>query len=71
MEKPLSEITREEWIKWQWTSEIRFGDEERYMIRGSQRTPDEAFEAMMQWDSVQEGLGQINQPESEEVNAEG
>lgn len=65
MEKELSKITREEWIKYQWTDSTQAGDQERMFIQGYQRTPDEAFEAMMQWDGVQEGLGQPEK-ESEE-----
>lgn len=65
MEKKLREITREEWIKWTWIDATQMGDPERIMQQGMQRIPDEAFEAMMQWDAVQEGLDQSIQPESE------
>lgn len=56
VEKKLSEITRKEWIRFQWVDITQMGDQERYMLRGYKRTPDEAMEAMEQWDSVQDAL---------------
>ena len=54
MEKKLSEITRTEWITFNWIDNTNFVDTERMMIRGLARTPDEAAEAMEAWDSTEE-----------------
>ena len=51
--KLLSEITRKEWIKYQWVDVTQFGDA-RKMLQIQLRTPDEAMNAMMQWDSTAE-----------------
>lgn len=51
--KLLSEITRKEWIKYQWVDVTQFGDA-RTMLQIQLRTPDEAMNAMMQWDSTAE-----------------
>ena len=56
IEKSLSEITRKEWIQYQWNDVTQMGDVERFMLRGFKRTPEEAFEAMNQWDCVEEEL---------------
>lgn len=52
MEKKLSEITRNEWITYQWFDATQMGDEERMMGRAFLRTPDEAYTAMMEWDET-------------------
>ena len=56
IEKLLSEITRKEWIQYQWIDVTQMGDAGRFMLRGFKRTPEEAFEAMNQWDCVEEEL---------------
>jgi hypothetical protein len=48
MEKRLSEITREEWISWQWLDVTQIGDEERVFLKRFQRTPEEMYNAMME-----------------------
>lgn len=53
MEKKLSDITRNEWIKYQWADVTQLGDE-RTMLRVHLRTPDEAYQAMMEWDETAE-----------------
>lgn len=54
MEKKLSEITRNEWITIRW-EEIRYvGSEERVFLADGKRTPDEAAQAMDDWDSTAE-----------------
>jgi hypothetical protein len=54
MEKKLLEITRSEWIGWQWIESQSMGEEERTFLRGFRRTPDEAAQAMEDWDSTAE-----------------
>jgi hypothetical protein len=54
MEKELSKITREEWIKYQWFDATQMGDTERMMGRAFLRTPDESYQAMMEWDETAE-----------------
>jgi len=53
MEKKLSEITRQEWIVWNWL-ESTPDEEDRIFVRGYKRTPDEAAQAMEEWDSTAE-----------------
>lgn len=50
--KPLSQITRAEWITYQWLDATAFGDRERMLLRGLERTPDEAAQAARNWDAV-------------------
>ena len=54
MEKKLSEIIRSEWIAFQWMDITQMGDEERKFLRGFGRTPDEAMQAMEEWDMTAE-----------------
>lgn len=54
MEKALSAILRNEWIKYQWFDVSQLGDEERMMRRGFARTPDEAYQSMMEWEETAE-----------------
>lgn len=55
IEKKLSEITRKEWIAWQWQEvSTSFGDEGRVFARGDKKAPDEARQAMEDWDSTEE-----------------
>jgi hypothetical protein len=56
IEKKLEEITRNEWIAFQWV-EIppTMGDDgERVFIPRGRRTPDEAMDAMESWDVTAE-----------------
>jgi hypothetical protein len=53
IEKTLSEITRKEWILYQWIEATQFGDTERYFLRGQERTPDEALNAAQEWDFLE------------------
>lgn len=50
MEKILSEITRKEWIIWQWLETTTMDDKDRHFIAVAKRTPDEAMEAAEEWD---------------------
>jgi hypothetical protein len=62
VEKLLSQITRNEWIKYQWIeTPSSFGDEERLFLRGALRTPDEAYQAMEEWDVTAEERNSANE----------
>ena len=55
MEKKLSEITRSEWIVFQWIEAPQsMGDEDRIFIANGKRTPDEAAQAAEDWDMTAE-----------------
>jgi hypothetical protein len=54
MEKKLSDITREEWITFQWVDITEMGDSERIMLQRFQRTPDEMCQAMQEWEETAE-----------------
>jgi len=54
MEKPLADITRTEWIKYQWFDATQMGDDERIMGQGFLRTPEESYQAMMEWEETAE-----------------
>jgi hypothetical protein len=55
MEKNLTEISREEWIAFRWAEAPgSFGDEERVFITQGRRTPDEAMQAMEDWEVTAE-----------------
>lgn len=66
MEKALKDITRTEWIKYQWTDVTQMGDPERMMMQGFLRTPDESYQAMEEWEVTAEDRGVEDEPESEE-----
>jgi hypothetical protein len=52
MRKKLLEITRSEWISFVWVDDSAMGDDERYLKTESRRTPEEACQAAMDWDST-------------------
>jgi len=59
MEKKLGEITRQEWIAFRW-QEVppTMGDSDDRMFRSvGKRTPDEALQAMEEWDMTAEERG--------------
>lgn len=60
MEKKLSEITRNEWIAYRWT-EISCQGDERIFLQDDERTPDEAAQAMEDWDSTAEERGKVEE----------
>jgi hypothetical protein len=64
VEKALTDITRAEWIKFQWV-EIPpvMGDDGDRMFRiNGKRTPSEAYQAMEEWDvTAEERLTDDNQ----------
>ena len=55
MIKALTDITRQEWIAFRWAEAPQsYGDDERTFISQGRRTPDEAYQAMMEWDETAE-----------------
>ena len=60
MEKKLSEITRKEWIVYQWLEVDNFGSD-RTFIKGQNRTPDEALQAAEEWEFLQSILNEEEQ----------
>jgi len=61
LEKKLAEITRNDWIRYDWV-ELSYssGDSnDRTFLRGSEHTPNEAAQAMEDWDSTAEERGKI------------
>jgi len=67
IEKALEQITRKEWIAYRW-AEIppTMGDDDERMFRTvGRRSPDEAYQAMMEWDETAEardcGEGEPNE----------
>lgn len=56
-EKKLSEITRKDWILYQWIDDDTFGVE-RILFRGRQRTPTEALQAAQEWEFLESVKGE-------------
>ena len=52
MEKKLSEITRSEWIAIRWIEVTELGSE-RTFLANDRRTPDEAMQALSDWDETE------------------
>lgn len=50
--KEISDITRAEWIAFQWIEDTQIGDEERIFVSAGRRTPEEAAQARDDWDST-------------------
>jgi len=51
MEKKLSEITKKEWCLYQWLDTgVMGGEDDRVFIRGFKHTPEEAMQALEQWE---------------------
>jgi hypothetical protein len=56
MQKKLSEITRADWIAIQWIEVTEMGSE-RTFLANDRRTPDEAAQAMEEWDMTAKERG--------------
>jgi hypothetical protein len=54
MKKKLSEITRADWTAFRWIEVSEMGDEERIFLVCGWRNPEEAAQAMADWDSTAE-----------------
>ena len=52
--RPISEITRDEWIAFQWYDITRVGDPEARFVRGYDRDPADAWQRGQEWDNLQE-----------------
>lgn len=63
--KKLSEITKKEWVRFNWIDLTEPGDSERMMGKMLQRTPEEAMAAMMQWEETEEYFSDDEKKESE------
>ena len=64
MEKNLSDITREEWIVFNWIeAEASMGDDDRVFMAMGKRTPDEAAQAAEDWDTTAEEREQFKEME--------
>jgi hypothetical protein len=48
--KPLAEITRSEWVAFNWIEITEYGDKDRKFIRGYFTTPPEAVAKGEEWD---------------------
>jgi len=59
MVKKLSEITRTEWIAFQWIEISEGGDAERIFKQSFRRTPDEAAQAQSDWDETEEARNEV------------
>ena len=58
-EKKLSDITRKDWILWQWFEvDGVFGETDRMFVRGLQRNPTEALRASQEWDFLESVKGE-------------
>lgn len=54
MGKNLSEITRKEWIMFEWREvPTDFEEPERVFVKGQARTPSEAMQAAEEWELLQ------------------
>jgi hypothetical protein len=54
--KRLSDITREEWVKWYWINVTGPTDIEPVFVQGAERTQDAIARAMAEWDSWREAM---------------
>lgn len=54
MEKQLIDITRAEWIAFNWIDVTQMGDQGKVLISGRRRTPDERMQAMIDWGETEE-----------------
>lgn len=54
--KNLSDITRAEWISFHWMEDTP-GETDRRFVRSFRRTPEEAAQAMDDWDATAEERG--------------
>ena len=53
MEKKLSDITRSEWVAFDWVEiDQSFDDNDRVFMAETRRTPNEAAQAALDWDST-------------------
>lgn len=46
---PASRLTKDEWVKYNWSDVTFMGDPERMIVRGLERLPDEAAAALRDW----------------------
>jgi len=62
MIKVINEITRDEWIALRWVEVPQtFGDPSRIFSSQGRRTPDEAYQAMDEWDATEDARNSIDE----------
>ena len=67
IEKKLEDITRKEWVTYRWIEippVMGDSDDERVFRSAGRRTPDEAYQALEEWEMTAEDRGCI-EPEPE------
>ncbi len=66
LEKRLEDITRKEWVTYRWIEiPLSMDDEDERMFRtAGRRTPDEAYQALEEWEMTAEDRG-CTEPDSE------
>jgi hypothetical protein len=68
MEKSLDQITRREWIAFRWVEipPVMGDDDERVFRTAGKRTPDEAYQALEEWEVTAEDRDAVeDEPEPE------
>jgi len=62
--KRIEDITRKEWVAYRWVEiPLSMGDDdERMFIMAGRRTPDEAYQALEEWEMTAEDRG-VSEPE--------
>ncbi len=68
MEKKLEDITRKEWVAYRWIEippVMGDSDDERVFRSAGRRTPDEAYQALEEWEVTAEYRG-CTEPEPDE-----
>jgi hypothetical protein len=49
--RPITEITKDEYIAYEWIEVTSLTDLFRMFVRGRERTPEEALQASKEWDA--------------------
>ncbi len=68
MEKELDQITRREWVAYRWIEippTMDDSDDERVFRSAGRRTPDEAYQALEEWEMTAEDRCVVDEPETE------
>ena len=67
MEKRIEDITRKEWVAYRWVEippTMDDSDDERVFRSAGRRSPDEAYQALEEWEMTAEDRG-VSEPEPE------
>jgi len=68
MEKSLDQITRKEWVAYRWIEippTMDDTDDDRIFRSAGKRTPEEAYQALEEWEMTAEDRGVDAEPETE------